>query len=56
MLKKCYIAIIADDKTGIVKGSVMVRNWVWISPIKFHQKLTDMLNEGQCIVSFQRVK
>ena len=56
MIKKHYIAIISDDKTGMTKGSVLISGFKWKSAKAFHQHLINRLSDGQHISSFQRVK
>ena len=54
MLKKCYVAIIGNDK-GEAMGTVIVRGWIWRSPLWFHSKIGDALSNGN-IIDFKRIK
>lgn len=54
MLKKCYVAIIGNEK-GEAMGTVTVRGWIWHSPLWFHSKIGDALKNGN-IIDFKRIK
>lgn len=54
-MKKCYIAIIGDEETGRVIGTVMVKGWRWYSPYDMFTQLSDGLTNG-IIMDFKRIK